>query len=366
MRRATQFLLFLLPAGALAATEGETGGRTSFEQRREALFAQHAGAYPSAGGSPAELRRERWQLARELELLAGTAPDSASRDGTLIHAIGFYFLAAVPTPSDPVRDSLRLVPGPAWEEYKRAAWSYVEDHPNGVNRFEIVIWLTPMFYFDEKLASRNVYGPEFWAPALELFHRSSNPAVRAQTGAYVVELCLLSDWELACRVAQETSEIERGAQTENRSDVELLMDAMHRTYDAFQRALGKTEAAMPTALGLHWSDHGEYPSREVLANEGRLWQALCPYLPEAYSRAFRSDPPVPEWLDLETNRLETVPGLRLAGVAEDVDASTGRAVPRLRFGRLYFEGYRGGSEISPWNRRSGERLEALRSRADGR
>jgi hypothetical protein len=301
------------------------------------------------------LRSELLEAAAKLESLGDEAPDSAARHLLLGQAAMTYFAAAVPFEHDPPDDPLRLIPGEGWGEYVRLAWHLIHACEDGINRLDVTSLLYPTMAFTGEVNRVGaVYGSEFYKSALELLAKSESPVVRAHAGSFVAARSILSDWELACRISQRVYEIEEWTDVRNPEEAQQLFDALEEMRKAFSEALWWCESDLRRALELYCEDRGQYPLPDVLADAKRLWPTLRPYLAAAIPQG-RWNWRNPPWLDLETNRFETEPGLRLAEITATIDADARlKPVPVLEQ-RLWGGYVVGAPGEKPWTLRRRER-----------
>lgn len=320
-------------------------------------------ARAESGGESAAIELEIAGAARDLETLARQASDSITRLDLLEQAALGYFAAAVPLQSDAPDSRLRLAPGPVWKDYERLAWEIVTSASDGINRLSVAQILFPALAFDGEVRRVGaVYGAEYGRLALAAFRLSRDEPVRICAGAYAAQRIILGDWGEACRLSREVMALETQAEIDSEEDARAVWRAIDGMATCFEQELWRTESDVRRALDLYAARVGDYPTADALADGERLWENLRPYLAEAVSQgpwSWRE----PDWMDLASNRLLTVPGLEIVAV-QTAPAPDGGEKPLIVTAlRLWDDWSPDGSSLPPWTVRREGRLAAARSRS---
>lgn len=306
---------------------------------------------------PAEVDRARAQIGRLLELravsrsvgqgeqerpcdrlracaatieAAGRRAGSAElRQALLLEATWGYFAASVPVRGDPPADPRRRWPARGWEDYLRLAWERIRAAPAAANRRELVRPLIPSVAFDGEVRRVGpVYGDAYWQPALELMRTADDPVIRVWAGAFAAERCMLADWELACALWRELLEIESSLPGDAASsqvcspgsDRSLVGRALCELTRAFENELWRCSRDLQRALDLYSADGGGVSREDLPTSGAQFWRLLRPYLPEAIRQGPWNER-CAAWMNLQSNRFLSTPGLRLEQVRDGGSAA---------------------------------------------
>jgi len=258
----------------------------------------------------------------------------------------------------------RLHPSAEWDDYVDAA-ERRDALAAGATETRATSPLAPLDMFlaweDKGRYVGWLYGDEYVGPSLHMFEESRELLSRCRAGVTVVRLGIMSEWGLCCYVSQAVHSMEKAADVQTTREARMLCHAVDQMWEMFHRALLDRKRDLKLAMTLHLEATGSYPSEEVLNDTSLLFTALAPFLADAVnggnSRLRERSKRVGEWMDLEANPFETIPGLRYDGVVwTTTDGGTPK--PLMQMTPTYWEGHVGASD-RPWTRRLKDRLDRL-------
>lgn len=303
----------------------------------------------------------RKELATIAEARATQARRSCSiedRIQGLSEAAGLFLYAALPSTRTAPGSPLRREASPAWEGYCRTVWELGDHAGLGIDSALVARLLLPFAGEDPSSRVGPVYAAAYYEPAIQLWYSSWSDAFRMCAAAYVVNRCVLGDWELACNMALDAYELERQFSSTSRVRNSMITHGMDDIFDDVRHQLQDFQTYINDALCVRVHEEGEVREGILLSPNG-LWRVVKPYLPQAISARAVGPELEPEWMDLDTNRLTTTPGLRIIGLQWQTEEEG--SCPSVLFETVFWEPIDSQHPV-PWRGRAAERV----SRSSGR
>jgi len=319
------------------------------------IFAQMVASPHASEGSRAALRDVGLQLERT----------ACAEESPLLQLIGLrcaamtFLRSASPNLTTPSDAQVRRHPGAAWSDYLRVSRDLLWRYRGIDDARAAAIAMPDGFFFGGEEGPGFTYGDEYWQLGLTLFRESSHETVRILAASNVVSRCALADWQLACEISGAAYELEERAAPDNIADVRRIyeaVDSMHRTMSQELNLVGR---GLNKALALRVSNEGGESDLQELRDGERLWEVLRPYLPAVIEADGGGRQRIPSWMDLQTNRLTSVPGLRLVAILSTEGDNDGQGLA-LHFEQEFWVEAPPGA-LTPWAERMYERAKTIDS-----